>query len=113
LNAAALRASLVKNAAERRDLHIQIGVLDHRRRPNGGHELVPRDELSWLLCQGAENVEGARAQRHRYERVVLAPPKQCAGIAVEPKAFEYEGSTPAKSAHSLPRAPEYSEIYRN
>jgi hypothetical protein len=47
-----------RTRAEGGDLHVQIGVLDRRRRPYGGHELIPRDEVSGPLEKHVENVKG-------------------------------------------------------
>jgi hypothetical protein len=49
---------------------------------------MPRYEVSCSFKQHAEDVEGARTDRHRLKRAVFAPPEQFAGGAVEPKPFE-------------------------
>jgi len=40
LDTAPFRAALVEHAAEGGDLNRQIGILDHRRPPDGRHDLL-------------------------------------------------------------------------
>jgi hypothetical protein len=47
LYAAALRAVLVEDVPQLRYLDVQVGFLDHPSRPDGGGELVLRDEFTF------------------------------------------------------------------
>jgi hypothetical protein len=80
LDASAFQSPVIEEPAERRDLHVQIVVLDHRRRPDGSDDLVPRDEIPCPPDQHAENGERARADRHRHENTALVTPEQAAPI---------------------------------
>jgi hypothetical protein len=80
-------------------------VLDHRRRPDGRDDLVPRDEIPCPPDQHAENVERARADRHRHKNTALVAPEQAAPVKAE--AFEQENVThgervPACALHARP-----------
>jgi hypothetical protein len=57
LDAACSRPAIVEHAAERRYLHREIGFLDHRVRPDGGHEFVLRHEIAVSFDQNTEHVE--------------------------------------------------------
>jgi hypothetical protein len=88
LNATTFQSPVIKEPAERRDLYVQIVVLDHRRRPDRSNDLVPRDEFPCPPDQHAEKVKRARADRQRHEKTALVAPEQAA--PVEKEAFELE-----------------------
>jgi hypothetical protein len=46
LDTACVRSPFVKHAAQRRDLDGQIGILDDRPSPDGGHDLLFRDQIT-------------------------------------------------------------------
>src|ERR1700730_7386821 len=96
LDQASIGPALIENPAKCGDLHVQIGVLDRRRRPYGSHELVPRYEVSCSSNQHTENVERPRADRHRHEDAALVTPEQGAGPPVETEALEQEDATLGK-----------------
>jgi hypothetical protein len=100
LDAAAPGSPLVEDPPKRGDLHVEIGVLDRRDRPYGGHERVPQDEASCAVEKHVENVEGARADRHRHESIGLVTPEQNAGPPVETEALELEDATLGKRLHA-------------
>jgi hypothetical protein len=56
---------VIENPAQRRDLHVQIVVLNHCSRPDGGDDLVSRDEIARPTEQYAEHVERAPADFDR------------------------------------------------
>jgi hypothetical protein len=112
LDTAGVGSPLVEDPAERCDLRVQIAVLDGRRRPYGGHELVPRYEVSCSSDQHVEDLKGARADRDRYEFTGSVAPAQRAGLPIEPKALEQEEVTANTRVHASPR-PECSNFYRN
>src|ERR1700730_8400482 len=76
LDAAPARSSAIEHTAERRYLHRQVAVLDDGPRPDGGDDLVLRDDLPRPLDQHAQNVERARPDRDRDETAALIAPKQ-------------------------------------
>src|SRR5207244_3107669 len=47
---------------QRRDVDVQVRLLDHRLAPHGVEQLVLADQLAGLPEQGHEQVEGPRAQ---------------------------------------------------
>ena len=63
LDAAPFGAILVEHPAEGGDLDRQIGVLDHRPPPDGGHDLLFRDQFARPLDEHPQNVEGSGAYR--------------------------------------------------
>jgi hypothetical protein len=88
LDAAARRAVSIENAAKRSDLHVQIVVLNHCCRPDGGDDLVSRDEIARPTEQHAEHVERARADFDRNRTGTVIPPKQA--VPVETERLEQE-----------------------
>src|SRR6202043_238345 len=76
LDAAALGAPVIEDAAQRGDLHVQVAVFDRGSRPDGLDDLGSRYEIPWPLDQHAENVERARTDRNRSENTALIAPKQ-------------------------------------
>jgi len=97
LDAASLRSPAIEDAAKRRDLDGQIVVLDHRSRPDGGHDLVFRDEIAVGSDQHTEHVERSRADRDCYEHSAFIPPEQAA--PVEAKAPEQENLAGGERPH--------------
>ena len=79
---------IIEDAAQRRDLHVQVAVFDRRTRPDGLHDLGSRDEIPWPFNQHAENVERARTDRHWSENTALIPPEQNTGAPFETEALE-------------------------
>ena len=51
----------IQNAAQRRNLHRQVGILNRRSRPDGLHDLILRNEIAGAFDKHAEDIEGARA----------------------------------------------------
>ena len=80
-----------------------VAVFDGRRRPYGSHELVSRYEVAGSSDQHVENLEGARADRDRYEFTGCVAPAQRAGLPVEPEALEQEDVTASKRVHASSR----------
>jgi hypothetical protein len=56
LDAAAVGPPFVEDPAECGDLHIEVGVLDRRRRPDGSHQLVPQYKVSGPVEKHVENI---------------------------------------------------------
>jgi hypothetical protein len=83
LDAAARRAVSIENAAKRSDLHVQIVVLNHCCRPDGGDNLVPREEIARPTEQHTEHVESARADFDRNRSGTFIPPAQAAPVETE------------------------------
>src|ERR1700738_2812034 len=98
LDAAAVR-SAVEHPAERRYLHRQVAVLDDGPRPDGGDDLVLRDDLPHPLDQHAENVERARPDRDRGEATAVIAPGQAAA-PVEAEVLEQENVRRSERLHA-------------
>jgi hypothetical protein len=62
LNATAAAATLIENAAECRDLHCEIGSLHNAIGPNGGRDLILRDEIAAVVDQRTEDSDGTRTE---------------------------------------------------
>jgi hypothetical protein len=110
-----LRSPVIEDPAKRRDLHAQIAVLNHSRWPDGSDDLAPRHEIAGPPDQHAENIERARADRHRRENAALVAPVQIAAGSVETEAFEPENvvhreRVPVCTYHALPN---FLKIYLN
>src|SRR5262249_22235904 len=58
-------SALAQDLAQRRNLNLQIVLLDHEPGPNLGEQLVLREKRAGTIGERQEQVEGARAQRHR------------------------------------------------
>jgi hypothetical protein len=80
----------IEYAAKRRYLDRQVAVLDDGAGPHGGNDLILRDDLSRPPDQYPENVEPARADRHRDKGAVGITPEQTSGAPVEAEVFEQE-----------------------
>jgi hypothetical protein len=103
LDAAPLCSPVIKDAAQRRDLHVQVAVFDRRSRPDGLDDLGSREEIAWPLDQHAENVERARSDRHRSENTALIPPEQNTGAPSGRKPSNRE--TSAEEGPAIPAPP--------
>jgi len=103
LDAASPGSCLVEDPADCGNLHVQIGVLDRRGRPDGSHQLVPQYKVSGPVEKHVENVKGTRADSHRHESTGLVTPEQNAGLPVEPEVLELEDATPGHAPSCLPR----------
>jgi hypothetical protein len=91
LDETALRAVLIEHTAQRRNLDGQVVILDHRSRPGGGHNLVPREEISRSLKQDAEHIERTRADFDRRQSGIFIPAEQAAPVQTEPLEQENVG----------------------
>src|SRR5271163_2769728 len=65
LNAAAVGAIAVEDAAQSRNLNREVVVLDDRPRPGGGHDLVTTEENARAIGEDGEYIKCARADRDR------------------------------------------------
>jgi hypothetical protein len=63
-------------------------VLDHGRRPHGGDDFIARHKLPGVRNQHAENVERARADRHRNKDAALVAPGKATGAPIEAETIE-------------------------
>jgi hypothetical protein len=79
---------LIENAAKRRDLHVQIVVLNHCCRPDCGDDFISREEIARPTEQHAEHVERAPADFDRNCSGTFIPPEQA--VPVEAKLLEQE-----------------------
>ena len=79
-------ASCVQDAAQGGDLDRQIVFFDDGSRPDGGHDLVFRDQLPLAARQQSEQIERARTERNRDGVARVIEPEQAA--AIEAEAFE-------------------------
>jgi hypothetical protein len=107
-DAAAVRSPLVKDPTECPDLHVQIVVANHRRRPDGSEHLIPQYEASCSSDQHPENVKRPQAYRYRYEHAILIPPEQT--MPVETKSLEQESAALRKRVHAFHAPPEFSKF---
>ena len=108
----------VENLTQRRDLHVQIVVLDHRVRPNRGNDLVPCDKIPPTPDQNTENIKRPRTDRYRGKDAVFGALKQAAGAPIEAKPFEQKdvvvvGHRPESlaCARPLPRIARNLELF--
>src|SRR6516225_8004135 len=76
LNTATVWASLIEHPAKGRYLHSQVTIVDHGFGPDGGEEIVFRDDFTGPLDQHTENIERARADRDRDKGAAIMAPKQ-------------------------------------
>jgi hypothetical protein len=88
LDAAPLCSPVIEDPAQRCDLDVEVAVFDRRPRPDGVYDVGSRDEIPRPLDQHAENVEGARADRHRSEHTPRIPPVQNTTTPVEAETLE-------------------------
>jgi hypothetical protein len=79
---------LIENTTKRRDLHVQIVVLNDCCRPHGGDDLVSRKEITRPTEQRAEHVERAPADFDRNQSGTFIPPEQA--VPVETERLEQE-----------------------
>jgi len=110
LDAAALAAAVIEDPAKGGDLHVQIVVLDHGRRPDRGDNLVARDHIPRPLDQHPEDIECARAGRDRHENTALVAPEQTAAAPVEAETLEQKNVSGGKRVHKA--APYARQIFR-
>jgi hypothetical protein len=91
-------SALIEDTAECRDLDRQIAFLDHGLGPNGGNDVVPRNEPAVPLQQDTENIERPRSDRHWYEAVVINP-KETAAAPVETEILKQEDTGSSGCIH--------------
>src|SRR6516162_7314656 len=103
LDAAPIQSPLIEHPTKRRDLHSQVTVVDHGFGPDGGEEVVFRDDLTRPLDQHAENVERTRADRDGDEGAIIIVPKQTAA-PIEPEALEQKQLRGNEPLHTRPPA---------
>ena len=84
---------------KRCDLHIEIIVLDHGRRPRSGDDLIARHELPGLRDQHSEHIERARADRHWHQDAALVAPVEAAAAPIEAETLEQESVFDNQRAH--------------
>jgi hypothetical protein len=101
LDAAALSAVLIEDAAQRRDLDRQIAFLDYRSGPHGLHDRIFRNQLPWPLDQQAEQAERTRANHDRYSDTRPVQPEQIAADEIETEAFEEKNVSRIEPVHAL------------
>jgi hypothetical protein len=104
LDAAALPAVLIENAAQRRDLHVEIVVLNDCCRPDGGDDLVSRKEITRPTEQHAEHVERTPADFDRNRSGTFIPPEQAVPVETEPLEQENVGREGRFQGLRLPAA---------
>src|SRR5260370_29829651 len=100
LDAAALLSVLIEDVAQLRDLHVQVGFLDHSFRPDRRHDRVFRDQLPFALDQQAEQTERARPERDWRGHTPLIQPKQTAAATIEAEALEQDTATRTERVHA-------------
>jgi hypothetical protein len=112
LDAASFCSPLIEYAAKRRDLDGQIGVLDHGPPPNGGHDLLFRNERAGPLDKHGKNVEGSRTDRYRDEHPAFIAPGKPLPPPIETKVLEQEnvGRGDHADASRLAREPLCAEL---
>jgi hypothetical protein len=101
---------LIKSTAKRRDLHVQIVVLNHCCGPDGGDDLASRYEIARPTEQHAEHVERARADFDRNRSGTLIPPKQTVPVETELLEQEDVGREGRFQASASPRVSEFEKI---
>src|SRR5206468_11066478 len=82
-------SAIVEGTAKRRNLHCDVGALDHPR-PDGVQDLVLRDDIPIPVDQKAEDVEGAGTDRDRNQVAAVILARQQAAAPVEMEAAESE-----------------------
>jgi hypothetical protein len=92
---------LIEHPAKGRDLHRQVTVVDHGFGPDGGEEVVFRDNPTRPLDQHNENVERTRADRDRDKGAVMIAPEQTAS-PIEAKVLEHENVGRSEPVHPVP-----------
>ena len=97
-------ASCVQDAAQGGDLDRQIVLFDDGSRPDGGHDVVFRDQLPLAGRQQSEQIERARTERNRNGVAGVIEPEQA--TAVEAEAFEKQSI--ARPEHRAARFPAIS-----
>jgi hypothetical protein len=102
LNAAAFGPPFIQNAAECRDLDGQVGILDHRPAPDGGHDLFFCDQITRPFNQHAENIEGAQADRDRNKNAAFIAPGQPLAPPIEAEVLEQENVGRGEHAEASP-----------
>ncbi len=106
--------SVIENAAQRRDLHVEIAVFDRRSRPDGFDDLVSRYEFPRPLDQHAENCRSARqpiaiAARKRRARRAETEHRR-AGRNGSRRTRQHQ-SRKVRSSPRLPRATSISQHF--
>ena len=103
--------------AQRADLHHQVVLFDHQRRPEGVEQIVLGDELTLPINQGQQHIEGTRAQaspRCRRRGVAASTGGLQSGQSGEriPKRLRRPGATRRVSGllGNLPRAPSFQNV---
>ena len=100
LDTASIRLPTIEHPAQRRYLHRQVTVLDDSSWPDGGDDLVLRDDLARLFDQHAQNVERARADRDWLKRAGTIAPEQPAATPVEAEVLESKNRRRSEPLHA-------------
>ncbi len=89
--------SSIENAAQRRDLHRQIGFLDRGAAPDRSHDGVFRHDIAVARDQQPQQIKGARAEQHRFVAARGIEPEQTAGL--EPKTVKQKAAIETTPVH--------------
>ena len=78
----------VEDIAKRRYLKEEVGLLDRHLRPDGGHDLIFRNDEAPLFDQNGEKIKRARTDLDWRERRMTIASEQSAASAIKAKVSE-------------------------
>jgi hypothetical protein len=91
----------VKDAAQCRDLHREVGFLDGYSWPDDPEDFIFRDQLALPLDEKAKLGERTRTERDWFGGARATRSKQTATGTIEAKAFEQESVRRTEPVHAL------------